>query len=596
MRLAIPLLLTLAALTAAASAAAGEPAAAERGAVRAAGEGARGAASSPPMRRVVLLGLGTRGKLGRYVRKVSNPSSSRYRRFLKPSGFRSRFSAPPADRRRVLRFLRGQAGVRRVQLSSTRTTALAVLSPAAAQRLFCASDPGVPLSGLCIPPRLRGVVRQVSVGEQYEAGLGPSGSSGAGREPLSANTGTPEGCAEARATGAYLPNQLAAAYGTDRLRDRGLSGRGVRVAILSGQPYRDPGLETWSRCFDLPEPRVESFSMPSANGTTATVSNEQALDIQGLASLAPGLERIMPIFVPLDQNFSHSFPLFMFGVLDRSRQFGRLPDVLSISDGVCEKFFSPDQLRLGERLLREAAAFGITALAAAGDSGFLGCEGGGTGASYPNSSRFVTGVGGTNLSLDAGNRIERQVVWSTFATAGTQAVGTGGGPSARYGRPGYQRAPGIGAELQPGDRSRLTPDLAAMASFEPGIATFNEGQGGWGADGGTSAATPLSAAIVALVSEQERRAGRARLGSLPPLLYELARGPGYGSIFFDITVGTSSRKPNSAVGQTPAAGAAQPGYDLATGLGSLNASAFADAVATAAPRGREPRVEEGPPE
>jgi hypothetical protein len=85
---------------------------------------------------------------------------------------------------------------------------------------------------------------------------------------------------------------------------------------------------------------------------------------------------------------------------------------------------------------------------------------------------------------------------------------------------------------------------------------------------------------VALVLEQERKAGRPRLGSLPPLLYELARGPGYSTIFSDITSGTSSRRPNSTVGQSPRGGAAQPGYDLATGLGSLKAAAFADAVAS----------------
>jgi hypothetical protein len=80
--------------------------------------------------------------------------------------------------------------------------------------------------------------------------------------------------------------------------------------------------------------------------------------------------------------------------------------------------------------------------------------------------------------------------------------------------------------------------------------------------------------------EQERAAGRPRLGSLPPLLYELARGPGYGSLFYDITKGTSSRRPSSPAGQTPAGGAAQAGYDLATGLGSLKAAAFAEAVAS----------------
>jgi hypothetical protein len=85
--------------------------------------------------------------------------------------------------------------------------------------------------------------------------------------------------------------------------------------------------------------------------------------------------------------------------------------------------------------------------------------------------------------------------------------------------------------------------------------------------------------MVALTLEQERKAGRPPLGSIAPLLYQLARGPGYHSIFYDITQGTSSRRPKSAAAKTPAGGAAQPGYDLATGLGSLNASAFAAAVA-----------------
>ena len=84
-------------------------------------------------------------------------------------------------------------------------------------------------------------------------------------------------------------------------------------------------------------------------------------------------QRITPIFVPLDQAFSNSFVLFMFGALDPSRQGGRLPDVLSISDGVCESRFTRDQLRLGERLLVQAAALGITTLSSSGDLGFRGC-------------------------------------------------------------------------------------------------------------------------------------------------------------------------------------------------------------------------------
>jgi kumamolisin len=202
---------------------------------------------------------------------------------------------------------------------------------------------------------------------------------------------------------------------------------------------------------------------------------------------------------------------------------------------------------------------GITTLAASGDLGFQGCFINKPGVLFPGSSPFTTGVGGTDLTLTSTNQIADQVVWSTFATQPSQGVGTGGGPSSVWPRPTFQTAPGIGPQLQRGRPTRV-PDIAAMASFSPGLAVFDEGGGGWGIGGGTSAATPLAAAIVALVLEQEHDARRPRLGSLPPLLYELARGPRYASVFSDITKGTSSRHPTSAIGRTPAGVAGQPGY------------------------------------
>jgi subtilase family serine protease len=543
------------------------------------------AAAAHPQRRVVLLGLRQRGELPAFARRVSNPASSRYRQFASLAEFRRRFSARAADRRRVLGFLRNRRGVESAELSSTRTIALAVMTPAAARRTFCVAGPAPPTTGLCIPQRLRPAVRQISAGESYQIG-GPGRAARRKASTRNASTheaappqGNPQGCQDALKAGGFTPNQLATAYGVDGLRAQGLGGQGVRVVTLTSETAHDIGLGTWAHCFDLPEPNVRPVSMPGGSDSTAVPSTEESLDIEALSSLAPRLARITPIFVPLDQGFGNSFPLFMFGALDPARQGGRLPDVLSISDGVCERQFTHDQLRLGQRMLREAAALGITALAASGDAGFLGCESGKPGANFPNSSRFVTGVGGTKVTLDAGNGIASQVVWSTFATAGSQAVGSGGGPSSVWGRPSFQTGPGIGPALQRRGRTRLGPDVAAMASFEPGISTYDAGQGGWGTDGGTSAATPLTAAMVALVREQERAAGRPALGSLPPLLYSLARGPDYHSIFDDVTAGTGSRHPDSPAAQTAAGGAAQPGYDLATGLGSLNATAFAAAVA-----------------
>src|SRR4051794_12129824 len=361
------------------------------------------AASRPVQRRVVLLGLRAPGGLAAFARQVSRPSSPRYRQFATLPQFRRRFGTRPADRRRVLRFLRHRRGVGKVQLSSTRTVVLAAMTATAARHTFCARGAGPPTRGLCVPRPLRHVVRRISAGERYELGNPGSGSSPAAR-PRTAAQGTPRGCPDAVATGGFTPNQLSTAFGVDPLHARGLEGSGVRVDTLAAQIPRDIGLGTWASCFGLRRPPVHPVAMPSAVPTTSDPSTEEALDIEGLASLAPGLERITPIFVPLDQGFAHSFALFMFGALDPARNGGELPDVLSISDGVCEREFTRDQLRLGQRMLREAAALGITALAASGDLGFLGCDSGGPGANFPGTSRFVTGIGGTQLALDAGHR------------------------------------------------------------------------------------------------------------------------------------------------------------------------------------------------
>jgi subtilase family serine protease len=533
-------------------------------------------APKPAQRRVVLLGLRQRGHPIQFAREVSNPGSSRYRRFLSLPRYVRRFSARAQVRRKVLAYLRSQPGVVRLQVSGDKSVILAVVTPPAGRRLFCAKGPAPPDGGLCEPAAIRRFVRQISVGEVYQAGT-VARRGGARHARTTVNAA--QSCAAATAHGAFTPGQLSTAYGVDPLRARGLNGAGVRVATLSSQEVDASGFRTWARCFGLRPPAVRQLAMPGASQATATAPEETVLDVEALASLAPRLQRITPIFVPLDQSFTNSFLLFMFGALDPGRLGGKLPNVLSISDGVCESRFTRDQLDLGERLLAETAALGITTLAASGDLGFQGCFINKPGTLFPASSPFSTGVGGTTLTLTPSGQIGRQVVWSTFGSSPSQGVGSGGGPSRVWRRPGFQRAPGVGPRLQRGTATRLVPDIAAMASFTPGLAVFDKDGGGWGIGGGTSAATPLQAAVVALVLQQERRAGRPPLGSLPPLLYRLARGSDYHAIFYDITRGTSSRRPKSALGRSPAGGAAQPGYDLATGLGSLNAEAFASAVA-----------------
>jgi len=532
--------------------------------------------AKPTSRRVVLLGLRQRGNPAGFATQVSNPASPQYRKFLTQAQYRQRFSATATTQKRVKSFLTPRRGVTRLTLNPSQTVALAIMKPAPARRFFCAKGSGPPSKGICIPKALRGAVRLVSVGEVYQQRSRPR--SGPFRSTASSNTGTPQGCPAGLKGKAFAPNQISTAYGVDGLKSRGLDGSGISIATLSSQVVPTAGFKTWANCFGLSTPNVRQFAMPGGQPDTATAPEETVLDIEALASLAPELDRITPIMVPLVEGFPNSFALFMFGALDPSRQGGKLPDILSISDGVCEERFTAAQLKLGQRMLAEAASVGVTALAASGDLGFQGCFTNARGALFPASSPFTTSVGGTDLFLTAGNQISRQVVWSTYATEPRQGVGTGGGPSQTWPRPAFQVAPGVIPALQTGRQTRLSPDIASMASFVPGIATYDEEGGGWGLGGGTSAATPLTAAIVGLTLQQERAAGRPALGSLPPLLYQLARGPDYDSVFFDITEGSSSRKPKSAAGRSAAGGAAQPGYDLATGLGSLRATAFADAV------------------
>ncbi len=179
---------------------------------------------------------------------------------------RARFRTPPRDESEVLAVLTQQAG----------------------RRIFCASGAAAPTRGLCTPRRLRRWVRQISAGEVYE--VRGSSQRGGGREPEKATAGTSQRCQGASRTHAFTPQQLSTAYGVDELHSRGLDGSGVRVATLSSQEVDTAGFKTWARCFGLRTPVVRQFAMPGASPDTATAPEETVLDVEALASLAPGLQ------------------------------------------------------------------------------------------------------------------------------------------------------------------------------------------------------------------------------------------------------------------------------------------------------------------
>jgi subtilase family serine protease len=90
--------------------------------------------------------------------------------------------------------------------------------------------------------------------------------------------------------------------------------------------------------------------------------------------------------------------------------------------------------------------------------------------------------------------------------------------------------------------------------------------GGWQVIGGTSAATPLWAGIVALADQAAAGEGRPALGLLNPALYTLGSSGASPSPYHDVTIGGNLFY------------SAGPGWDYATGWGSPDAALLVPAL------------------
>ena len=112
---------------------------------------------------------------------------------------------------------------------------------------------------------------------------------------------------------------------------------------------------------------------------------------------------------------------------------------------------------------------------------------------------------------------------------------------------------------------RLTPDVAMTGA--PQVPLYSElSPITFAAATGTSSATPIFAAAVALANEARAEMGKKPLGRMGPLLYQLA-STHYEEMFTDVTKGTGG-------GKTLDTGKAVPGYDMATGLGTIKVAEF----------------------
>ena len=156
--------------------------------------------------------------------------------------------------------------------------------------------------------------------------------------------------------------------------------------------------------------------------------------------------------------------------------------------------------------------------------------------------------------------------WNDSAIA-NELLSAGGGASIFFSKPVWQTGPGV-----PNDNARDVPDISFAASSAHDGYLITQG-GKLYVTGGTSAATPVFAGMVALLNQYLAAKGqRGRLGNINPTLYRMSQTTS--GIFHDIVNGDNKvpcqqSSPNCMDGM--AGYAAGPGYDLATGLGSVDA-------------------------
>jgi subtilase family serine protease len=387
---------------------------------------------------------------------------------------------------------------------------------------------------------------------------------------------TTQECLERSSLRCYSPAQLARAYGLEPLWRQGWTGAGRTIAIVDsfGSPTIREDLHTFDAAFGYPDPKltiVQPAGKPPAfdraDSDQAGWAGETTLDVEWAHAMAPGAD-ILLVETPVSETEGITgFPEIVKAetyVLDHD-----LADVISHSLGATEQTFaSKDQLRGQRSAFVTAAAKGVTVLAASGDDGPLARDLrmrrlSTRGVGWPASDPLVTAVGGTELVLDAqGHRKAPDAAWGG---AGADA-GSGGGLSTVFPRPDWQDdVKGLVGT------ARGVPDVSMSAAVDGGALVWSSysGSGGWSIVGGTSEATPLFAGVVAIA---DQFAGR-RLGVLNPALYHLA-SQGEKAGIVDVTRGSN------AVGGLPGF-RARRGYDLATGLGTVDADRLVRALATA---------------
>jgi MYXO-CTERM domain-containing protein len=413
----------------------------------------------------------------------------------------------------------------------------------------------------------------------------------------------------------FGPPDWANVYDVTKLYTQGVSGTpitgaGVTIGVVGIAEVGQSDLNQFRTTFGLPLNPITMTLVPNtgpATGGSGTMEPgsgvEAYLDTEWSGGIATGAS-INYVFTggnDINPDDATSY------IIDHN-----LTGIISESFGGCEYGLTPADADVVAVYGSAAELLGITYLAASGDSGADACiEDGFPGlyvdlpAAYPG----VTSVGGSefpsgSITYSSTNVAEgystAEECWNEADNPNYGVGAGGGGISNTFLRPSYQSAiptctilGSLPSPVSPANM-RQVPDLAVnaasdsnpdfiMCEFEGMDCGVNGTSDKLYGVGGTSAAAPAFAGVVALITQAT---GGGRLGNINPLLYTLAASTP--TAFHDIVNGNNEVECTAGTDPgCPAGGvfgyAATTGYDCATGLGSPDAFNLATAWAALAP-------------
>ena len=513
-----------------------------------------------------------------------DPHSARYHQWLRPEDFGRQFGVSDHDLDKVVEWLAGH-GLTVDEIPAGRRAILFSGSLEQVESAFHAQIRAYRVGGEMhyanavdpeIPRALSGVVRGVVALHDFR-----SQPALAGVRPVAA----PQ-YASGGGSSYMAPADFATIYDVAPLYQSAVDGTGQSVAVVARSNIKMSDVQTFRSYFGL------AANNPTVilNGTDPGIlsSNEQTeatMDAEWAGAVA---KSAAVKFVVSASGASDGANLSASYIVNHN-----VAPVLTMSFGLCEASLGSSGNAWINSLWQQAATQGITVLVSSGDSGAAGCDldsaataSHGAGVNGLCSTPYSTCVGGTEFN----DKANASLYWSSTADSttkesalqyipetawndsgimpgGSQLWSTGGGASTVYPKPAWQTGNGV-----PADGHRDVPDVSLNASTHDGYLIYMNGS--LYAAGGTSAGAPSFASLMALVNQKTG----ASQGNANPPLYKLAgnQQSGGAAVFHDVATGS-----NTVPGFTGFS--AGPGYDLATGLGSVDGAVMVNHWTDAAP-------------